>query len=328
MKRSIILSVLLLVCSIVFSQEQLIIHNNGAGLYLEHKVKPKENFYSVGRLYSISPKEIAAYNKLDMSKGLNVGQTLLIPLTESNFSQTKKTGAPVYYVVGPKEGLYRVSQRNGTVLMADLRKWNNLSKDVITPGQKLIVGYLAPAETVSGATVVNENVIVQKEKEKIKIEEKGEEKKEKEKVEEIKENDAKEKEVKTEKKVVITSPPAPVNTSSRTAVNDGEGGYFKSQYEQQVKASGTSKETTGTAGIFKTASGWQDAKYYVLIDNLDPGTIIRISNPSNNKSVYAKVLGGMSGIRQNQGYDLRISNAAASILDIADTEKFVVKLNY
>jgi hypothetical protein len=36
----------------------------------------------------------------------------------------------------------------------------------------------------------------------------------------------------------------------------------------------------------------------------------------------------MSGIRQNQGYEIRISNAAASVLDITDTEKFVLKINY
>jgi hypothetical protein len=36
----------------------------------------------------------------------------------------------------------------------------------------------------------------------------------------------------------------------------------------------------------------------------------------------------MSGIMQNAGYDVRISNAAASALDISDTEKFIVRVNY
>ena len=88
------------------------------------------------------------------------------------------------------------------------------------------------------------------------------------------------------------------------------------------------KEETATASIFKTASGWQDTKYYALMDGVEPGTIIRVVNPTNNKAIYAKVLGGMSGIRQNAGLDVRISNAAASVLDITDTEKFVVKVNY
>jgi hypothetical protein len=53
-----------------------------------------------------------------------------------------------------------------------------------------------------------------------------------------------------------------------------------------------------------------------------------VINPTNSKAIYAKVLGEMSGIRQNQGYDVRISNAAASALDVSDTDKFIVRVNY
>ena len=64
------------------------------------------------------------------------------------------------------------------------------------------------------------------------------------------------------------------------------------------------------------------------MDHVEPGTIVKIVNPTNSKSIYAKVLGEMSGIRQNQGYDVRISNAAASALDVADPDKFIVRVNY
>ena len=131
----------------------------------------------------------------------------------------------------------------------------------------------------------------------------------------------KEPEKKTEPAVTKSQPPP-------MAVNDGNGGYFRPLFEKQVKAQPLSSDETATAGIFKTASGWQDAKYYALMDRVEPGTIVRIVNPSNNKAVYAKVLGEMSGIRQNQGYNLRLSNAAASALDINDTEKFIVRVNY
>ena len=112
------------------------------------------------------------------------------------------------------------------------------------------------------------------------------------------------------------------------AVTEGGGGYFKSSFDAQVKSQPLRKDEMVTAGIFKTASGWQDAKYYALIDGVEPGTIIRVVNPNNNKAVYAKVLDKMTGIRQNQGYNVRISNAAATALDITDTEKFFVRVNY
>ena len=38
-------------------------------------------------------------------------------------------------------------------------------------------------------------------------------------------------------------------------------------------------------------SGPQDAKYYLLADGVSSGTIIRVINPDNNKTIYAKVLG-------------------------------------
>ena len=64
------------------------------------------------------------------------------------------------------------------------------------------------------------------------------------------------------------------------------------------------------------------------MDNIEPGTIIRVINPDNNKAIFAKVLGEMSGIRQNQGLEVRISNAAASALNVTETDKFIVKVNY
>ena len=119
-----------------------------------------------------------------------------------------------------------------------------------------------------------------------------------------------------------------IPASNQVAITDGSGGYFKPQFDLQIKTQSPKKDETASAGVFKTASGWQDAKYYALMDAVEPGTIIKLTNPTNGKSVYAKVLGQMSGIRQNQGYDVRISNAAASALEVSDTEKFIVKVVY
>ena len=64
--------------------------------------------------------------------------------------------------VEPKQTLYSVAVKNG-VTMADIRKWNNLKEDKLTPGQQLIVSAPAatavtkPAETPK-VTVVKEEV--------------------------------------------------------------------------------------------------------------------------------------------------------------------------
>lgn len=303
-----------LLCSIFVFAQNLTVQSDEKGLYFVHKVASKENFYSVGRLYNIAPKEIASFNGLDMTKGLTVGQSLKIPLNETNFSQATDNGVPVYYVVGAKEGLYRVSLKNNNVLMANLRKWNKLSNDNISTGQKLIVGYLI---SNGDNSLTSRDVIQEQAAPKIQVNEPS---KQNEEVPKIIES-------KPEEKQKINPPPTkPV--SNQVAVNNGTGGYFRSQFDAQMKVHSAKKDETASAGIFKTASGWQDGKYYALIDGVEPGTIVKIVNPTNNKAVYAKVLGEMSGIRQNQGYDIRISNAAASVLEVSDTDKFIVRVNY
>jgi LysM repeat protein len=325
MKKILLAFVLLLGSFVGFSQTGLQIGSTENRLYVTHTVSAKENYYSVGRLYNISPKDIVAFNGLDMNKGLEVGQTVKIPLEAANFSQTENKGTPVYYVVGDKEGLYRVSLKNNKVLLANLRKWNSLKNDNVSTGTKLIVGYLVPPEMQNGggATVAKANnspaptpdaatdnaAVAARPKQEKQAEPKKEE----------------------EKPAVknTTPPPATHTVSSTTTItNAADAGYFRTQYDQQVKTASANKDATVTSGIFKTASGWQDGKYYALMDGVEPGTIVRIINPTNNKAIYAKVLGQMSGIRQNQGLELRISNAGATALSIPDTDKFIVRITY
>lgn len=318
MKKILILTLAFLLGLGAVAQDDAV-RRGDKGLYLVHTVAPKENFYSLGRLYNAPPKEIAAFNNLEMEKGLSIGQTINIPLNAANFSQGKMTGRPVYYTVGEKEGLYRVSVNNNKVLMANLRKWNNLQSDAVSAGQKLIVGYLVTNEAANNAAVAKTTT----------LEPKPEAPKPEPKKEEPKTDVAKKPEEKpVQKEAVVERKPEPQKPTTTAAVNDNNGGYFKTDFDAQVKAQPVKKDDMATAGIFKTASGWQDAKYYALIDGVEPGTIIRVVNPNNNHAVYAKVLDKMTGIRQNQGYNVRISNAAATALGINDTEKFFVRVNY
>ncbi|HVF98091.1 MAG TPA: LysM peptidoglycan-binding domain-containing protein [Flavisolibacter sp.] len=319
MKRFLFLTFLSLLCAGVFAQD-IIVRRNDKGLYTVHTVAPKESLYSLGRLYNTPPKDIAAYNGFEIERGLNVGQTVNIPLTATNFSQEKSTSHPVYYVVGEKEGLYRVSVNNNKVLMASLRKWNNLPSDVISAGQKLVVGYLLTSEAPATATTVTPKNNPPAEKPVV---ETPAEKKEPIKAEVVK----KEPEKTVQKEPVVEKRTEQPRVTT-TTVNDVAGGYFKPAFDAQARQQPAKKDEIAMAGIFKTASGWQDAKYYALIDGIEPGTIIRIVNPSNSQAVYAKVLDKMTGIRQNQGYNMRISNAAATALGIADTDKFSVRVNY
>ena len=353
--------------SVQAQPKELVIKKSSRGLYVEHVVAAKEGLYSIGRLYNVHPKFIAAYNQVDINKGLNVDQVIHIPLTDTNFTQKSNKGIPVYYTVLESQGLMKVSNTVNKVALKELRSWNALKNDNLTAGSKLIVGFLvskemsalvakAPAKQIPVTpedkpvvkTAQEDKAIVKTEKADDKPVAKPPVKEDKpivktEKPEEkemVKTKPAEDKavvktETETPKEIIPEireepKKPEPVFVKQETSPTSSEQGYFKKSFEQQVKVNPPSKSATVTSGIFKTTSGWQDAKYYLLIDGVPTGTIVKVINPDNNITVYAKVLGEMNGIRQNEGYDIRISNAAASTLGIpvSDTEKFILKVNY
>jgi LysM repeat protein len=295
---------------------ELLIQGQTGKLYLEHTVVAKETWYSMGRLYNIGPRQIAAFNHLVMARPLVIGATIQIPLTAVNFSQNGvKTAAetlvPLYHIIQEKEWLYRISINHNKVPVPSLEKWNKINKDQAKAGMHLIVGFLK---------------------------------------------------VKTALSALATSTPAPVaaavvpggstaagNPTTATgghpsnaalssmlgdspvsAVTGGSpssapaihfnGGFFKVDFIE------TGKSASGTAGIFKSTSGWQDGKYYALMNNVPVGTIVKVSVAGSEKSVYAKVLGQLPDMKESVGLTIRISNAAAS--ELGAGERLNVDLRY
>ncbi len=316
---------------ILAQSTELWVKNSDKGLFIEHTVSPKEGLFSLGRLYNIHPRHLAKYNSLDFSKGLVLGQIIKIPLTDTNFNQQNNNGVPVVYKVGEKEGLFRVSTIHNKVSLENLRAWNNLNSDNVNFGTKLVVGYFVSKEMNATPAVVIEKKVTEKPKpDAVKIEKAEvvkpvelpptEIKKEENKPVEIKKDEIKPVEIKQTETKVAPMPAVQKETSDQ--------GFFKWHFEQQTKQQPVAKDETVTAGIFKTASGWTDAKYYLLIDGVQTGTIVKITNPSTNKTVFAKVLGQMEGINLNKGLNIRISNAAASNLGVTDVDKFIVKVSY
>lgn len=290
--RKVLVAFFLLFCLFGIAQTSpLEIQKGVKGLYVQHKVAPKENWYSVGRLYFISPKEIASFNELSMDKGLGISQLLNIPLTASNFTSLGSVGVPVVYKVKQKEGLIKIATDFG-VDIAQLRKINQLNSDNLKVGSSLIIGHLtSSASTALPTTAPQTNS--------------------------------------------VTQPQSPVAVSQPTSVgasiipqasnsNDirtqyshrSASGYFLSAFDQQAAQGKEQRMENPAYGIFKSSSGWQDGKYYVLMNGVLPGTVVKLASNKTDKVIYAKVLGAVPQGKESEGLALRISNAAASILAV------------
>jgi rare lipoprotein A (peptidoglycan hydrolase) len=103
------------------------------------------------------------------------------------------------------------------------------------------------------------------------------------------------------------------------------GGTFKNLYSDQTK-SGSVENENGVAATFKTTSGWQDGNYYCFHNTAIPGSIMKITNTGNGKTVYAKVLDAIPDMKQNSGLLIRLSNSAA--VELGATDKFDCTISY
>jgi LysM repeat protein len=367
MKIKVLFIVFVLMAGIAKAQV-LKVQGTTPSLYLTHTVAAKETWYSIGRLYNVSPKEIAPLNNTTMDKPLAIGQSVKIPLT-TNFTQDGTKAAdelfvPVYHTVQEKEWLYRISQSNNKVPVANLEKWNNITNDGVKPGMNLIVGYLKvkqgqSALAAKGSTKITA-VTAAPAPAVAKIEAVKEEVKKETPV--VVSTPAtttattpattpvKEATTTTEKpeehKVVTTTPPAtttpaekPVTTpattpatttttapATTTPANTPAITNYKGGYFKTMY-SNDGKSTTGNAGIFKSTSGWKDGKYYALMNNVPVGTIVKVTFTSTQKTVYAKVLGQLPEMKESIGLTIRLSDAAASELG-AENSKFYVDVKY
>jgi LysM repeat protein len=288
---------------------------------INHTVAPKESYSSIGRLYNINGRELANYNKLEYEKGLSIGQVLKVPVKNGTTvvvappvvktetvvipkATATKSGEAIYHTVAAKETLYGVSKKY-SVTVADIKKWNNLTVDGLSEGAKIIVGYgNATSEAVT--IVKKEKEIVPEEVKKAPIETP--------KVIEVKK-------IEPAKEVKPVATPAVVKNIG----NGFNGGFFKTSFD--AKGGWEASKETGNAAVFKSSSGWDDGKYYCLHNTAVQGSIVKITNNTNGKIVYAKVLDVIPDIKQNAGIILRISNAAAAELGVGENQ-FDCTINY
>jgi LysM repeat protein len=295
-----------------------------------HTVVAKESFSSIGRLYNINPRELAALNKLDYEKGLALGQVLKVPVVakpkvekvvptvvtkEKEVASQKvdmsKELEPTMHTIAAKETLYGLSKLYNTTV-ADIKKWNNITADGLKDGDQIIVGYsnkknekIAPIKIESEERTVvsdNSNMNVAEPKEDLNTE-------------------VKKVVIKKEVAAVKKAVEVPTVSVEPSSSKDFNGGFFKNSFAS------SGQEESGVAGVFKSTSGWEDGKYYCLHNGATSGTILKITNKANGKSIYAKVLDTMPDLRPNANLIVRLSNAAADFLG-AGSNNFNCSLSY
>lgn len=295
-KWKLLLIIIFMGAGVGYAQQKLEIQGSGSSLYLNHQVLPQETFYSVGRLYNVSPRNLASFNQLQMDNGLNVGQNIKIPLDRNNFAQEEVKSVldfyvPLYHTVKPGETLYRLSTNYSKAPVESIKKWNSLTSETVSEGVPLIVGFLKVDKNQSAFAKDNPADLDMDTEQSTPA-------------------------VANAKAETSTSAQIEHNETSSSAMpannaTAGGDGFFKQVFD--ISAA-THANVQGLAGVFKSTSGWQDEKYYCLNNEAAPGSIVKVTDQASGKSVYAKVLDAIPDIKQNSGLVVIISNSAADRL--------------
>jgi peptidoglycan endopeptidase LytF len=129
------------------SRDSIGVENLRGKKVIIHRIVAHDTYYSVGRRYNVSPKEILTYND---NKFLQIGVIIKVPTSlDFNKSKAAKPGIQsqsaetatgdnqlIEYTIKPKDNLNRLAENYGTTI-AELKRINDLSSSNLHIGQVL-----------------------------------------------------------------------------------------------------------------------------------------------------------------------------------------------
>jgi LysM repeat protein len=284
-------------------------NENGKKVIL-HKLDPKDNYYSIGRRYHVSPKIIINYNN---NAKMTIGTIIKVP-TDLPYAESTKTvktapvhqnkpvvqapvvqptvtqpantqaqpsqpantnddATPTQYKVSAGETLYSIAKRFNTTV-EDIVNLNGLKSNSISPGQTLMVKSNTPQSTTPAppTTQPAENSVATRDS---------------------------------------TTPASAADSSHH--MNANRFGI----YERDEKGVATWMDDDGL-----------DASKMLVLHRTAPiGTVIKITNVMTNRTTFAKVVGRFTDTEQTKDVIIVMTKNVATALGALD-KRFQVNLSY
>lgn len=290
---------LITITSTVFARplrDSIGVENNNGKKVILHKLDPKDNYYSLGRRYKVSPKDIIAFNN---NAPLIIGNVVKIPtdrpfLESSNnipakqapqqtspakpavqqptapqqtAPQQQQQSNTIEYKVSAGETLYSIAKRFNTTV-ADLQQLNGLSSATLSPGQIIKVHQDSQIEAAAQqqTTAKQDNTAV-----------------------------------------------SAIDSANANKFNANRYGLYE-------------KDEKGVA-TWMDSSGLDPNKKLVLHRSAPVGTVIKITNPMTNLTTYAKVVGKFTDNEENKDVIIVVTKNVAESIGAQD-KRFRVNISY
>jgi murein DD-endopeptidase MepM/ murein hydrolase activator NlpD len=261
---------------------------------VKHIVKSGENIFSVSKLYSLPPAQLASINNINYQDALKNGAELYVPLGGYNqVSNDNRTDIkPLYYEVQQYDNLFRLAHLAG-VQQRKLQEWNNMPDNYITEGQRLFVGWvkydISDPEDVQVKNAAANNT--------------------KQSVSEVAGK-------------IVNSSGSNDNTQVivlRKGRDQDTLSEIEKLYNAQTNNGELFEEEKGTAVFYENKGKITGTTTFYAFHNKAPrGTIIKVYNPGTDKTIYVKVLGPMPNTKQYYNCVIGISSGAKEALMVAE----------
>lgn len=260
-----------------------------------HTIQTGETLSILAKKYGTTVGDIMRLNGMNSNSKLSVGETIKIPAAGKKVVAATSTetsavssdaNAGKTHTVEVGESLYKISREYG-VSVDRLKSYNGLTDNNIKVGQVLQLSN-TPAAAIGGVPTSVQKDPVQ----------------------------ATATDNQLHSSTITTKALGDEDASTSSPVTktiSSSSSFFANAFGKDVDGRSL-KTVNGTTGIFKTESGWNDQKYYAMMNSAAPGSIVKITY--GEKIIYAKVLWNLNDIKDNKGLDFRISDAAATALGI------------
>jgi len=269
-------------------RDSLRIENLAGKKIIIHQVEAKETYYSIGRKYNVPPKTIMDFNQ---SIALGIGSIIKIP-TNVNFQEK-----PVIFNNSPSSGpekresihVVQVKETLYSIAAKYNMRLDELKQLNNLNTNNLKVGQTLKVFVIDGAVPAAQQVVA---------------------------NTAT---IPSEKSITI--PPA---TSKIRYMDSTDSGI---QIEIPKNRYGITEKNEKGVAVTINDESLDNSKSYALHSLAPVGTIIKITNPMTNRSVFAKVVGKYTENATTKDVIIVINKAVSEALGALD-KRFLVNITY
>lgn len=302
------------------------------GLFVIHQVDDQETLYSIARRCGGEVQLIIKHNDI-VDNRIEIGQiieVLVVKNKNTSMPSSQEIIIPKagYHMVKPGETLYSIS-RQYDVKLKDLRKWNNLEGNAISPGMNLLLSEDTMQDVPDTTSLSVKKEVVEVEPEDTTLVDPY--------------LDFEKYFVQTGETLYTIASKIAVSMDSLRYWNKlssdflkiGQPLYYKGGAADSVAVLGRTKDNRRTRidengfekiyeeGVASVIASMNTTKYLALHRTLPIGTNLEVRNLMNNQVVHVKVIGRLPNTGINKNILLRLSAPAYEQLGILDVKSRV-----